>query len=91
MRLLNAAIARFSNCAWPNRNRVATSLYNPAHRWYYVPEMQVEEALLLKCFDSKTDGGARFAPHSAFRDPTAPSDAAPRESIEVRTLVFHRN
>jgi hypothetical protein len=53
--------------------------------------MQVAEALLLKCFDSKTDGRARFAPHSAFSDPTAPSDAAPRESIEVRTLVFHRN
>jgi len=64
---------------------------NPAHHWYYAPEMQVEEALLLKCFDSKTDGRARFAPHSAFSDPTAPSDAAPRESIEVRTLVFHRN
>jgi hypothetical protein len=66
-------------------------LYNPAHRWYYVPEMQASEALLLKCFDSKTDGRARFAPHSAFIDPAAPSDAAPRESIEVRTLVFHHH
>jgi hypothetical protein len=33
---------------------------------------------------------ARFTPHSAFIDPTAPTDAPPRESIEVRTLVFHR-
>ncbi len=64
--------------------------YNPAHRWFYVPEMQTDEALLLKCFDSRTDGVARFAPHSAFTDPTAPADAPPRESIEVRTLVFHR-
>jgi hypothetical protein len=63
--------------------------YNPAHRWFYVPEMGADEALLLKCFDSKTDGRARFAPHSAFRDPTAPVDAPPRESVEVRTLVFH--
>jgi len=63
--------------------------YNPAHRWFYVPEMGADEALLLKCFDSKTDGRARFAPHSAFRDPTAPAHAPPRESIEVRTLVFH--
>ena len=47
------------------------------------------EALLLKCFDSETDGRARFAPHGAFTDPTAPADAPPRESIEVRTLVFH--
>jgi hypothetical protein len=64
--------------------------YNPAHQWFYVPEMRANEALLLKCFDSKTDGRARFAPHSAFTDPTAPADAPPRESIEVRTLVFHR-
>ena len=27
---------------------------------------------------------------TAFVDPTTPADAAPRESIEVRTLVFHR-
>ena len=46
-------------------------------------------ALLLKCFDSKTDGRARFLPHTAFDDPTAPADALPRESIELRTLVFH--
>jgi hypothetical protein len=63
--------------------------YNPAHRWFYVPEMQPDEALLLKCFDSATDGRARFAPHTAFDDPTAPAGALPRESIEIRTLVFH--
>jgi hypothetical protein len=63
--------------------------YNPAHHWFYVPEMQSNEALLLKCFDSATDGRARFAPHTAFEDPTAPADVLPRESIELRTLVFH--
>jgi hypothetical protein len=62
--------------------------YNPAHRWFYVPEMQPDEALLLKCYDSEVDR-ARFAPHTAFEDPTAPEDVLPRESIEVRTLVFH--
>ncbi len=64
--------------------------YSPAHRWFYVPGMGVDEALLLKCFDSKTDGRARFAPHSAFTDPIGPADAPPRESIEVRTLIFHQ-
>jgi hypothetical protein len=63
--------------------------YNPEHRWYYVPDMQPDEALLLKCYDSSTDGRARFAPHTAFEDPTAPADRLPRESIELRTLVFH--
>jgi hypothetical protein len=63
--------------------------FDPEHRWYYVPQMRADEVLLLKCYDSKTDGRARFAPHTAFTDPTTPADAAPRESIELRTLVFH--
>jgi hypothetical protein len=63
--------------------------YNPAHRWFYVPEMQRDEALLLKIADTKTDISARFMPHTAFTDPTTPPDAFPRESIELRTLVFH--
>ena len=62
--------------------------HNPSHRWYYVPEMQPDEAILLKCYDSATDGRARFTAHSAFENPLAPIGAAPRESIEVRTLVF---
>ena len=63
--------------------------YNPAHRWFYLSAMTPDEVLLLKCYDSSTDGRARFAPHSAFTDPTAPADAPLRESIELRTLVFH--
>jgi hypothetical protein len=75
------------------RDRVGETygvVYNPEHRWYYVPDMQPDEALLLKCYDSSTDGRARFAPHTAFEDPTAPPDMLPRESIELRTLVFHQ-
>ena len=44
--------------------------------------------MLLKCYDSKEDGRARFPAHSAFDDPTAPGGVPPRESIEIRTLVF---
>ena len=62
--------------------------YNPKHRWFYFPRMQREEALLLKCFDSADDGRARFTAHTAFEDPTSRPGAVPRESIEVRTLVF---
>jgi hypothetical protein len=45
--------------------------------------------LLLKCYDSAEDGRTRFVPHTAFLDPTAPADAPPRESIELRTFVFY--
>jgi hypothetical protein len=64
--------------------------YNPTHQWFYVPRMRTDEALLLKCADTSTAVPARFTPHSAFVDPTTPADAPPRQSIEVRTLVFHR-
>jgi len=63
-------------------------LYNPDHRWFYFPEMQRDEAVLIKCYDSEKDGRARFSLHSAFDDPTTPDDAPPRESIEVRTFAF---
>jgi len=62
--------------------------YNANHRWFYVPEMRADEAMLIKCYDSAPDK-ARFTAHSAFEDPTAPADVLPRESIELRTLVFH--
>jgi hypothetical protein len=63
--------------------------FNAAHRWYWLPEMTVEEALLLKVYDSARDGVARFSPHTAFADPAAPPDAPPRQSIELRALLFH--
>jgi hypothetical protein len=62
--------------------------FNPRHRWYYFPRMQSNEALLLKGYDSLTDGRTRFTAHTAFDDPTAPPQAAARESIEIRTLAF---
>ncbi len=63
--------------------------YRPGHRWFYVPEMRADEVLLLKCYNSADDGRARFLPHTAFLDPTAPADVLPRESIELRTFVFY--
>ena len=56
---------------------------------FRIPHMTREEALLIKCFDSAVDGRARFVPHAAFMDPTTPAEAPPRESIELRTLVFY--
>jgi hypothetical protein len=62
--------------------------HNPNHRWFYFPNMEQNEAILLKCYDSKEDGRARFTAHTAFEDPTSAPDAAARESIEVRALIF---
>jgi len=62
--------------------------YNPAQRWFYFPHMQADEFVLIRCFDSSLQGPARFSAHGGFEDPQTPEGAPPRESIEVRTLVF---
>ena len=64
--------------------------FNAQHGWSYFPRLERDEVILLKCYDSKEDGRARFTAHSAFDDPSSLPDAAPRESIEVRALVFWR-
>lgn len=62
--------------------------FDPAQRWYAFPAMTPEEALLLKTYDSETDGRARFAIHTAFDNPAPPAGAKPRESIESRVFAF---
>jgi hypothetical protein len=61
--------------------------HDPAQRWLYVPDLQLDEAILIKCWDSDTSV-AQFAPHTAFEDPTTPAGTPPRESIEFRTIAF---
>ncbi|MDP6574233.1 MAG: CmcJ/NvfI family oxidoreductase [Rhodospirillales bacterium] len=63
-------------------------VHNPKQRWYYFPRMEREEVVLLKCFDSLTDGTARWTAHGSFDDPNSPPGATPRESIEIRSLMF---
>lgn len=75
-----------------HRDRVGESYavtFNPAHEWFYLSGMQRNETLLFKCYDSDVTSCSRFTPHSAFIDPTAPPGASPRESIELRMLVFY--
>jgi hypothetical protein len=78
-----------SDLRYPDRTgEIYGVTYNPAQRWYYFPRMAADEVVLIRCFDSARQGAARFSAHGAFDDPETPPDAPPRESIEVRTLVF---
>ena len=61
--------------------------WTPDHRWYWVPHMQPWEALAFKLFDSDPDA-VQLTAHSAFEDPNTPPDAAPRQSVEVRTIAY---
>ena len=63
--------------------------FNPKHRWFYFPNMQPGEAILLKTYDSATDGRARFSIHTSFEIST-PVGTPPRESIETRAFIFFR-
>lgn len=61
--------------------------HNAAHRWYYAPQQQPAEILAFKLFDSDP-AATQWTGHTAFNDPTSPEDAAPRQSIEIRTISF---
>ncbi|KAF9447103.1 hypothetical protein P691DRAFT_732024 [Macrolepiota fuliginosa MF-IS2] len=64
--------------------------HNSKHEWKYLYGMTPDEIVLIKCFDSLQDGSvALFTPHTGFQDSTTPKGTPPRESIELRALVFY--
>ncbi|MCJ1295683.1 hypothetical protein MMC34_007247 [Xylographa carneopallida] len=72
---------------YPDRTgETAGVKHNEGQKWWYWSGMGDEERLLLQCFDSQNVGGR--VPHTAFVDPRSREDSKPRESIEVRALVF---
>ena len=74
---------------YPDRTgEVYRVAFNPEHRWFYVPNLQPDEILLLKTFDSAKDGRARYMPHTAFADPATVPGTEKRQSIESRVLAF---
>ncbi|KAI0478257.1 hypothetical protein F4859DRAFT_479156 [Xylaria cf. heliscus] len=62
---------------------------NPKHKWYYLSEMQTDEALVFKCYDSKNSSASRCC-HAAFKIPLTQNEP-PRESMEMRLFVFYED
>jgi hypothetical protein len=60
--------------------------HNPAHQWWYFPDMTRDEILFFKLNDSDHSRAWRV-PHTAFRDRTA-RETQPRHSIEYRTIAY---
>jgi hypothetical protein len=60
--------------------------WNPNHRWYYYPDMQPDEVLVFRLFDTANQDWHMTA-HSAFVDPTSDPAAPKRTSFEIRTLA----
>ncbi|KAH6880440.1 methyltransferase [Thelonectria olida] len=69
---------------------------NEKHQFYYCKDMQPDEVMFIKCYDSRSEGQpggkkgvAALTPHTAFIDPGSAKGAKPRQSIEVRCLIFY--
>jgi hypothetical protein len=61
--------------------------YSPCHRWSYFSNMDRDEVLVFKSYDSDPDQ-PRHVPHSAFKNPACPPGIASRASIEMRATAF---
>jgi hypothetical protein len=60
--------------------------HSPDHRWWYFPDMALDEVILIKFHDSDHSRAWR-APHTAFRDTSRP-DALERRSMEFRGIAY---
>lgn len=60
--------------------------YNPKHKWYYYPEMQPDEALVFRLYDTGNPDW-KMTGHTAFEDPTSRPGTPKRQSFEVRTIA----
>ena len=59
---------------------------------YYFPNMTQDELLVFKNYDSAASAPSNgVGMHSSFHDPSTPSSAPPRESIESRVICFYKN
>ena len=74
---------------WPAEELTITATifhHNPAHRWWYFSDMNRDEVLLFKFYDSDHSRAWRV-PHTAFFHPGA-EGANVRQSIELRSVAY---
>jgi hypothetical protein len=62
-------------------------VFNPKHRWYYYPDMTIDEVIVFKQHDSDPARAVRV-PHTAFTDATCPAGVPTRASVEMRALAL---
>ncbi|KAE9379413.1 hypothetical protein N431DRAFT_397764 [Stipitochalara longipes BDJ] len=62
--------------------------HNPNHRWFWLARQTPREPFAFVMYDTKAGNHARFCPHVSFVNPLASEGAAPRESIETRSIVI---
>jgi len=81
-----------SDLIYPNRKGETYHIrYGPHQKWYYIKDQQPDDVILLKCYESEVvPGRALLTPHTAFfNKESVGQEFEPRQSIEVRVLVFY--
>jgi hypothetical protein len=71
----------------PYQGELSLCHFNERHAWYCYSDMQPDEVLLFLGLDF-SDPARCGVMHSAFRDPTCPTGAPGRASVEVRAFAF---
>jgi len=81
-----------------NRGVTPRLIHTPEQRWYYFPDMSVNEVICFKVFEHMkstpppTDPSFKYPAvfHTAFPDPTMTKKSEKRNSAEFRPWIFHK-
>jgi len=63
--------------------------FDPKYRWWYLSDHEPSELLVFLQADLLGADPSPGVPHSAFQNPLTRSNEDPRESIELRLLVYY--
>ncbi|KEQ78639.1 hypothetical protein M438DRAFT_360323 [Aureobasidium pullulans EXF-150] len=88
----SVSVSDMFECDKIHEDHIGEGLYlihNEEQRWYWLPDMTSDEALVFVTWDSQFDEKHPVGPpHAACDDPKPRTSPSPRESIEVRLMVF---
>jgi hypothetical protein len=73
------------------RNYIGSTMYckwREGYKWFFLDGQTPTEVCLFKNFDSEEDVEAQICPHVSFPLKGVSTERPPRESIEIRALVF---
>jgi len=62
--------------------------HNKQQRWCWLEKQTSSELFVFVMYDTMAGNQARLCPHVSFKNPRAPSDAPPRQSVETRSIVI---
>lgn len=99
--LLDARTVEKDADLWPGAQKDTLAIggdvfasHNPKHRWWYFSRMRTDEVLVFMGHkfpegrESPHPGGSGAqSPHTSVRDPSTPTDAPDRRSVETRVLA----